>query len=143
LDSDGRVWVLDLVRGQWDSYEREKVIKETARADGPTVLIGLEQSGGEGGKQSAEWTVRNLKGYRCRVWKVSATDGDKEFRAGPFSSQVNGGNVWVPEFAGWLKDFIDEVMHFPYSRYKDITDACSGAHHFLCGPRRRIGALGR
>lgn len=141
LCAGGRFYVLDVVRGQWDSWDREKKIKETAARDGAAVLVGFEQSGGEGGKQSAEESVRNLRGYRCRVWKVSAADGDKEFRAGPFSTQVNGGNVGVPEFAPWLKEYVDEMVHFPYSRYKDQVDASSGAFHFLATPGKRIGTV--
>jgi predicted phage terminase large subunit-like protein len=137
-DKYGRFWILDVVRGQWDSAERERVIRKTAEMDGKKVWVAIEQEPGSGGKESAENTVRKtLVGYRVIIDKVS---GSKEFRAEPFSTQVNAGNVFIKKDGVWVKEFVDEMKFFPYSRYKDQIDAASGAFARL-NARRRVGGL--
>jgi len=136
-DLEHRFWVLDVIRVQVDTGEREKLIKLTARMDGFDVLIAVEQEPGSGGKESAENTVRNLRGY---VVEVVRPTGDKRTRAIPFSSQVNGGNVWLAE-GEWNKVYVGELELFPNSRYKDQVDASSGAFTVLSFPTGRIGVI--
>src|SRR5437870_5591675 len=57
---DGRFTVEHVIRGQWASLAREKIIRDTARADGPDVNIYVEQEPGSGGKESAENLMANL-----------------------------------------------------------------------------------
>lgn len=135
---DGRIWILDIVRGQWDSAKRESVILQTAQMDGKDVLIGIEQEPGSGGKESAESTVRRLLGFRVRVDKPT---GDKAMRADPFSVQVNHGNVSIKQGAAWVLDYVEEMRYFPSSRYMDQIDASSAAFATLAQPVRRAGAL--
>lgn len=137
-DTKGRFWILDVIRGQWDSGAREDTIKQTAELDKKTVYIGVEQEPGSGGKESAEATVRRLAGYRVKVDKVT---GSKELRADPFSSQVNSGNVSVKKDAPWIPALLDEMRFFPFSTYKDQVDAASGAFARLVQLRRLVGAV--
>jgi predicted phage terminase large subunit-like protein len=134
----GRFWILDVVRGQWDAHEREAVIKETAKRDGPRVQIVVEQEPGSGGKESAENTIRNLAGYRV---KADRPTGDKVMRSDPFSAQVNGGNVRMVR-AEWNADFINEMKYFPNSKYKDQADASSGAFASLNRKKIMVGGFG-
>tara|TARA_R100000808_G_scaffold6960_3_gene20363 strand:+ start:1175 stop:2653 length:1479 start_codon:yes stop_codon:yes gene_type:complete len=137
IDSDDRYWVLDIVRGQWDSSERERVIEQTAHLDGKKVVIGIEQEPGSGGKESAESTVRRLAGFRIRVDRPT---GDKAWRADPFSSQVNGHNVSIAR-ADWNNIFLEELRFFPASTYKDQVDAASGAFNLIASIPKKVGAL--
>jgi predicted phage terminase large subunit-like protein len=154
LDNEGRFWVLDVIRVRLDSYEREKLIQDTARIDGRDVIVGLEQEGGSGGKQSAEYTAKALAGYRTQIIKVGVSDGDKETRADPFSSQVNAGNVYVPtnqwqgaettgEWIDWAKDWVEELKYFPASRYKDQVDSASMAFVVCWKPNKTVGGMRR
>lgn len=136
-DAHGRFWVLDVVRGQWDPQRREATILQTAQLDTDRVKIGIEQEPGSGGKESAESTVRNLAGFRVRVDPVK---GDKVYRADPFSVQVNGGNVRMRK-ADWNSEFIEEMRHFPLSKYKDQVDAASGAFAMLVKKRKKVGGM--
>lgn len=136
-DQEHRFWVLDVIRVQVDTGEREKLIKLTAQIDGSDVVVAVEQEPGSGGKESAENTVRNLRGY---VVEVVRPTGDKRTRAIPLSSQVNGGNVWLAE-GEWNKVFLSELELFPNSRYKDQVDASSGAFTVLSFPKGRIGVI--
>jgi predicted phage terminase large subunit-like protein len=149
LDRDGRVWILDVVRRQVDPFVRERTILATARRDGHEVRIGQELEGGSGGKDSAEGTVRRLRGYRVQSLP---SRGDKAVRADEFASQVNGGNVWMPEhmwegdpatgaWTGWAADYVEELRHFPHSTFMDQVDASSGMLKILVRPKKRVGGV--
>jgi predicted phage terminase large subunit-like protein len=127
IGQSGRVYVLDVVRGRWDSDAREKVIKNTALMDGKNVIIGVEEEGGSGGRESALNTLKNLHGFAVKLNKEHT---DKAARAEPFSSQVNGSNVSIVPGA-WNQEYVSEMQYFPYSTYLDQIDASSGAYNLL------------
>ena len=130
-------WIVtDVRRGQWSSEIREQIIKDTAVADTTGTIICIEQEPGSGGLESAENTIRNLAGFT--TYKEKPT-GDKTSRADPYSVQVNNGNVLLL-YGQWNKNYIDELRFFPFSTYKDQTDASSGAFGMLIPKRiaRRI-----
>ena len=131
-----RWYIWDMVRGQWASQERERVIRSTAELDGTSVEIWMEQEPGSSGKESAEGTIRNLAGFR--VFAEHPT-GDKAYRADPFSVQVNNGSVIVYD-GPWRNKLVEELRYFPFSAYKDITDSCSGAFNKLVAKKlaRRV-----
>ncbi len=139
LDMKGRYWVLDIKRGQWASHDREEIIKQTAEQDGRRVVVGIEQEPGSGGKESAENTVKMLAGWRVFVDRPT---GDKALRADPYSCQVNMGNVSLIS-AEWNAAYIDELTYFPFSKFKDQTDASSGAFNRLARRRPIVGGLPR
>jgi len=123
LDYDGTFWILDVVKGQWNAANREKVIRQTAEADPQKAEIWIEQEPGSGGKESAEGTIKNLAGFKIRAERPT---GDKALRAEPYSVQVEARNVKL--LAGeWNKKFIDEHKTFPRGKFKDQIDATSGA----------------
>lgn len=137
VDADGRFWVLDVVRDQWDSDARERTIKQTAEMDGREVKIGVETEPGSGGKESAQGTARRLAGY---VVKLDRPTGDKEWRADPYSAQVNAGNVALVR-GDWNEQYLQELRYFPYSTYKDQVDASSGAFAMLVRTKVQVGAF--
>lgn len=129
---NSRWLVHDIKRGQWSSEERERIIRETAEADGIEIKVYYEQEPGSGGKQSAEMTTKNLAGF---TGQADLPKGDKIYRADPLSVQVNDGNVLLLR-GDWNHDFIEEFRHFPRSKYKDQVDATSGGFSKLTGKRR-------
>lgn len=122
----------DVVRGQWASLEREQIILRTSRLDKTFCKlydIWIEQEPGSGGKESAENTVRMLRGFTVYTDKV--TD-PKEVRADPYSAQVQHGNIKV--VAGpWVRGFLEEHENFPSGKTKDRVDATAGAFNKLTG----------
>jgi predicted phage terminase large subunit-like protein len=132
----GNRWLVeDVKRGQWATHEREKVIKDTAIADGVGVDIWVEQEPGSGGKESAEGTIRNLAGFVCKAHKPTGTEGDKARRADTYSVQVNNGSVLILNNIVWNWDFIEEHRFFPFGTYKDQVDASAGAFNKLVGKK--------
>jgi len=132
----GHFVIADMVKGQWSAGKREKVIKETAERDGRAVEVGIEQEPGSGGKESAENTIRNLAGF---VVFADRPTGDKETRAEPYASQVEGENVFLL-LGEWNEDFIEEHKSFPRGQFSDQVDAASGAFNRLNKKRKVAGA---
>ncbi len=140
LDKLGRFWWLDVVRGQWESGARERMILSTTISDGFQPMVGLEQEPGSGGKESAEATAKRLaaRGYRI---KIERPTGEKALRADPLSVQVNLNNAYMVA-APWNRQLKEELQFFPLSTYKDQVDASSGAYIILTRTKLRIGGLG-
>lgn len=136
--ADDQWYILDIVRGQWDSFEREKRIKAQAQIDSKKVVIGIEQEPGSGGKESAVLSVKRLAGYRVRV--VPAI-GSKEDRADSWSVMVNAGGFHMKK-AHWNVELIEEMKYFPYSKYKDQVDSGAGAYTLLSNLPKKVGAVG-
>jgi predicted phage terminase large subunit-like protein len=130
--------VLDVVRGQWEASEREKIIRQVAELDGQQVTVFIEQEPGSGGKESAEATIRNLAGYRCYADRPT---GDKILRADTFAVQLNAGNVAMLR-ADWNSEYKRELEFFPYGKYKDQVDASTGAFNILLKQGRGIASKG-
>ena len=120
---DSYFWILDVVRGRWNSSDREAVMRKTAERDGEHVVVGLERERGSGGVDSRAMSIRNLAGFAVRSLPVT---GSKEQRADPFSTQVNAGNVFC-QVASWNKDFLEELQYFPFGTHDDQVDASAGA----------------
>ncbi|HEY9661198.1 MAG TPA: phage terminase large subunit [Allocoleopsis sp.] len=137
VTKDNRFWVLDVVRGRWRSEQREGIILQTARMDGKSVKIILEQQGGSSGLDVVRDTIRMLAGFHVAADKPT---GEKHVRAVPFSVQVNYGNVYLPLGAPWVQDYVAEMRYFPNSKFKDQVDASSMAFSHLT-KHRVVGGL--
>jgi predicted phage terminase large subunit-like protein len=134
-DGAGTYYILDVVRGQWSTDERDRRIRQTAMLDGRGVRIRGPQDPGAAGVQAAQAFVRLLAGFSVRTERVT---GDKETRADPLSSQVNAGNVKLVK-GDWNLPFIEELRQFPSGRYKDQVDAAADAFVDVV----TVGAVGR
>jgi predicted phage terminase large subunit-like protein len=123
---DGTFYIEDLVMGQWGAAERERVILQTAQADAVKYgrggfYVGIEQEPGSGGKESAENTIRNLRGF---VAYADRPVGDKVRRSEPVSAQAEQGNVKLVA-AEWNGRLLNILHNFP-DGIKDPVDALSG-----------------
>jgi predicted phage terminase large subunit-like protein len=77
------------------------------KANGPAVIDGLKK------------IIPGIK-----PWKY---DGDKVSRVNAISNYVESGNVYLPESASWLKDFLEECLRFPHAANDDQVDALAMA----------------
>lgn len=133
---DARWLIVDVKRGMWGTDQRERIIRNVAEADGQDVRVFVEQEPGSGGKESAQATIKNLAGFAVYADRPT---GKKEFRADPYSVQINNGNFRMLR-GDWNFAFLEEHRLFPYSTYKDQVDAAAGAFNQLTKKRiaRRI-----
>jgi len=135
LMDDGRFAVLDVVRGQWATDDRDQVIRQTAALDGRGVQVIVPQDPGSAGLDVARHLSRMLAGFRC---KAVPETGDKVNRADPFASQVGAGNV-VMVRGDWNGEFLAELKGFPQRKHDDQVDAASGAFRALTVKRQVTG----
>ena len=126
---DGRYFIENIVRFRGTPFEVESAIENTARLDGRAVRIRLPQDPGQAGKAQAAHLVRALAGFTVHAKQVT---GHKVTRAGPLSSQVEAGSVYVVE-AQWNAAFFEELEAFPEGTYDDQVDAGSDAIEELAG----------
>ena len=124
----GRFVIEDVVRGQWSSGERDRIMRETAAKDGTGVSIVIPKDPGQAGVSQSESMAYMLSGYRVKVEPVS---GSKELRADGFKGQAESGNVYVREGAAWAAAFLNELADFPYGVHDDCLDAGSSAYNRL------------
>jgi predicted phage terminase large subunit-like protein len=121
--ADGMFYVEDVVRGQWTAHEVEKIILQTAYADGPACKQREEQEPGSSGKAVIAHRARLLAGFDYRG--VPAT-GDKSLRWAPFAAQCEAGNVRLVR-GSWNAAFIEELCLVPNGPHDDQADAAAGA----------------
>lgn len=130
-DADGIFYVVDVVRGQWDATQRNKVIRRTAEQDGDKVRIGVPQDPGSAGKDVVAMMARLLAGYS--FWDEKET-GSKPVRATPLADQVGAGNVALVR-ASWNSNLVEEFRSFPLGKNDDQVDAAARAFNKLAKKR--------
>lgn len=130
----GEYYILDVVTGRWDSGRRDKIIRQTAEADGLAVKQRREQEPGSAGKDAGLAFVRLLEGYSASY--VPAT-GDKAVRADPFASQCQAKRVKLVR-GPWNDHLLNELTAFPTGAHDDQVDACSMAFAML-SKRKLVG----
>jgi predicted phage terminase large subunit-like protein len=128
----GLFYVLDVVRGRWNPFDRNEAIESTCELDDVRYGHGhwslwIEQEPGNGGKESAMISARELVRYAP---KFETPSQDKVTRAQWFAAQWIGGNVRVVR-APWNPAYIDELCAFPLGVHDDQVDASSGAFNKL------------
>jgi len=130
-DTERKVYVEDIRRGQLSIGQRDELILQTAHDDalayGNTVQIWIEQEPGSSGKETAEDKVAMLRGFPAHAEKVT---GSKEVRAEPVARAAEAGELYVLS-ADWTEGFLNRLALFPMGRYKDEIDALSGAYNKL------------
>lgn len=130
---DGLFWIEDVVRGQWGPFERNKIIKETARRDANKydgeVRIYFEREGGSSGKTDAILSMMDLAEFP--VYPDSPVGkGNKEVRSRALQAQAEARRVRIVD-ADWTAVLLDELVSFPKGEHDDQVDACSGAYNML------------
>lgn len=125
--ADGLFYVLHVVAGHWSPSNREAAIKQTAQVDGTGIPVWHEQEPGSSGVESAQNTNLSLAGWDVRAERPT---GSKVERAGPFSAQVEAGNIRLLK-GEWNREYLDELRLFPFGKLKDRVDASSGAFNKL------------
>lgn len=138
-DSEDRVYVCHVKRGQWATDERDRELKLTAEEDGYKCRQRLPQDPGQAGKSQVPHLARLLHGFPLKFQTVS---GDKVTRADPFSSQVNAGNVWLVR-GDWNRDYIEELRQFDRGKHDDMVDASSDAYDEVFNMRSGTAFVGK
>jgi predicted phage terminase large subunit-like protein len=117
----GRICVLHLESLRGSPNKVLETMKNIAKQDGQRVKVLLWQDPAQAGKVDVMLSKGFLMGFHV---ESEVAREDKIVYAGPFSTQVEAGNVDVLAGA-WNDDFFTEMEGFPDGKHKDIVDACS------------------
>jgi len=121
LDVDGRMYLLDLWRGQsaTDVWVREwvRLVREWKPLDWAEEKGQITSGVGPFLEQQAS----ERKAYVNR--EQFPTRGDKAVRAQSIRGRMAVDGLYVPEFAPWYADFRAELLSFPAGRHDDQVDA--------------------
>lgn len=123
----GRFVVLHLESLRGSPQQVLTTMRNVAMQDGKRTKVLIWQDPAQAGKVDVQLTKSFLLGYHV---ESEVAREDKVVYAGPFSTQVEAGNVDVLQ-APWNDAFFSELEAFPDGRHKDITDACSRAFQGL------------
>lgn len=136
IDGEGRVVILDMVRGRWSPGVVESTIRTTAAQDGAAVQQDFPQDPGQAGKAQIAAFAKMLHGVDMTSGPES---GAKEDRARPLAAQGECGNLYLVR-APWNDALITEATLFPSGEFSDQIDALSRAYANLL--RRRTSSPG-
>lgn len=124
---NGEYHIIDVRRDRLTPNGVEKLIVETASADGQDVMQVLEQDPGQAGIAEVDHLIKALAGYPVRaVPKTKST----EFLCKGCSSQAEAGNIYILE-ADWNDKFVSECVNFPTGRKDDQVVTLVGAFNEL------------
>lgn len=123
---DGRYIVAHHCRDRQSPSGVERLIKNTAEADGKDTQISLPQDPGQAGKSQVTNLTKMLAGFTVRATPES---GDK-ITLSPFSAQVEAGNVLVLR-GPWNEAWFSSLEGFPEAAHDDDADSTSRAFNAL------------
>lgn len=127
---DGAFWIVHVAGIQGTPHEVEKLIAQTAAADGRVVPVVFAQERGDAGKAIVEHFARSvLPGYQVLGYYET---GDLAVRADPLSAAAEHGLVKLVS-GEWVSGFLDEACAFPDGAHDDQIAAASLAHWYLTG----------
>ena len=119
-DFPGTLRAIRQMTDKWPQA-RTKLIEDTA--NGPAVIATLK---------------REISG----IIPVKAA-GSKEARLHAVVPEIEAGNVYLPEGAPWVRDFIEEFVSFPNGANDDQVDAATQALARLTEGRRRVKSISK
>jgi predicted phage terminase large subunit-like protein len=128
VDTDGRVWLADIVRGRWEWPEARRVILQTMKLDG--CEVGVEQVAFQA---AAVQELRRAPEALSVAVRGFGVDRDKLARAQPWIAKAEGGLMTLVR-GPWIPDFLSEAENFPEGVHDDMVDAVSGAVAMLARP---------
>lgn len=82
-------------------------------------------------KASGQSLIQDLQEETTIPLLPVAVDRDKIARAHAVTSLIEGGRVYLPEWAQWLDDYLGEMSSFPKGEFDDGVDATTQALNYL------------
>lgn len=121
ITRSGRIVVAHLESLRGSPQRVLATMQNIAKQDTQRTKVCIWQDPAQAGKVDVQLSKGFLMGYHV---ESEVAREDKIVYAGPFSTQVEAGNVDVL-VGPWNDEFFTELEAFPDGRHKDIVDACS------------------
>ena len=125
--TEGDYYLLHVERARYTFPQlKASVIALHKKFNGTAVLVEDKSSG----RQICQELGR---GRRIPIIPIQPGRQDKVARAMACSAIIESGAVYLPAQAPWLADFMQEILTFPKSDFKDQVDSMTQALHYLRG----------
>jgi len=129
MDPDGRLWLLDLWRGQASSDVWVEAFCDLVKQWRP---IGWAEETGQIKSGVGPWLDRRMRERQAFVARRQfPTRGDKAIRAQSIRGRMALDGLHIPAAAPWRADFEAELMSFPAGKHDDQVDALGLAGQLL------------
>jgi predicted phage terminase large subunit-like protein len=128
-------YLLDMVRGKL-SFTNTCIAFEALAKKWPRARKKIVED-----KANGSAIIDTLQSRIAGIVAVNP-EGGKEARASAVQPQIESGNVYIPEGAQWLEDFVEEFASFPLGANDDIVDSTSQALLELAGSTAMARARG-
>ena len=124
VDRKQNIWVIDIVRGRWNSLgiiDRMFEIQQTYNPE----LFGIETGQIELTLEPFIQKAEQERGVSLRYHKLKTRGADKGTRARPIQGRMEQGRVYFPtvESTPWMGTVQNELLKFPLGKNDDIVDA--------------------
>jgi len=137
MTEDDTPIILDVIRGQFEVSERDRLILQTVQSDGIETKQIFPLDPGQAGVSQKHNILKLLQGYKVEFKAIS---GSKKVRAEIVASQCNGGMVCMSPGI-WNRALLDELRTFPMGSYDDQVDALAEAYNGIINNIRRMIAV--
>lgn len=129
---DGNAYLIDILRGKWESPDLIKMAKAFWYKHVPNFNI---RSMNVEDKVSGTTLIQTLSQSTEPVIPIKAVQRniDKITRANDVAPFIESGRVYLPEKAEWLNDFIVEHAQFPNGAHDDQVDTTSDGLNIIFG----------
>lgn len=129
---DGNAYLIDILRGKWESPDLIKMAKTFWYKHVPNFNI---RSMNVEDKVSGTTLIQTLSKSVDPVIPIKAVQRniDKITRANDVAPFIESGRVYLPEKAEWLNDFIVEHAQFPNGAHDDQVDTTSDGLNIIFG----------
>ncbi len=124
-------YLLDVWRGKVEFPELKRIATALYDRDTSDVVLVEDMASGQSLIQELQ---RNT---RIPVLPVKV-DKNKVARANSATPLIEAGKVYLPEYAPWLFDYIEELSAFPNGDYDDQVDSTTQVLEYMRGPRETI-----
>jgi len=123
-------FLVSLWRGRVEFPELKRQLDLQFQAWNPSAVLVEDSASGQS-------LIQELKTTRPPIITVKP-DSDKISRAQAVTPLIESGRVFLPQSAGWLRDFQDELAAFPNAAHDDCVDSMTQALNYL--PRNSMGS---
>ena len=117
------IWISDIVACQWEAPQRDALIVQTAKDDGPSVMQCIESVAGY---KDAYTNLKAILRGISTVKKVNVST-DKVVRASPMEPVFEADNFHIVK-GKWTEYCIQQHAEFSEGTHDDFVDAASGAY---------------
>ena len=123
LAENGCYYLLNMVRCRVEFPELKRLLRAEAEQWKPNAILVEDRASGQS-------LIQDLRSTGLPIVPIRV-DSDKVSRAQAITAIVEAGNVYLPDEAPWLDDFVMEMAAFPSGVYDDVVDSTTQALNYF------------